>query len=90
MRLMLSGALVLVQLFIFSCGVTPNRQAIGTKYTSDIPPLEVEFAYKIGNVTNKRGSKYITLYSTEVRNVWVEIENIGPNDMRPWPLLLQK
>lgn len=82
MRFMLSGALVLIQLFIFGCAATPNRQAIGTKYTSDIPPLEVEFAYKIGNVENKRDSKFITLYTTEVRNIWVEIERIGLTDSR--------
>ena len=35
------------------CATTSVREAVGTKYTSDIPPLKIEFAYNIANVKNK-------------------------------------
>jgi hypothetical protein len=58
------------------CTTAPVRQAIGRKYVSSLPPLEVEFAYAIGNVENNDNDKLITLYTTEVKPVWVEVDPI--------------
>jgi len=80
MKLKLSTALVLLCFIFIGCAITPNRQAIGTTYTSDVPPLEVEFAYQISNVKNSGNDKLLTLYTTEVRDVWVELYKINVID----------
>ena len=36
----------------------------------------MEFAYKIGDVKNKKDSKFLTLYTTEVRNIWIELHRL--------------
>ena len=80
MKLRLSVILALVCIFTIGCQSTPIRQAVGTKYTSDYPPLEVEFAYRIGNVKDKADDKLISLHTGEVRDIWVELIRIHAND----------
>ncbi len=80
MRLSYTAVYVLIGMVIYGCAATPVREAIGTKYTSSIPPLEIEFAYKIGQVKNRGNDKFLTLYTTEVRNVYVELDQLRVND----------
>ena len=69
MGMIKAGVYLLVGFVLCGCAAAPVREAVGTKYTSDIPPLEIEFAYKIGNVKNHGNDKFITLYTHKFHSV---------------------
>ena len=80
MKLKLSVILALTCLATISCSSTPIRQASGTRYTSKIPPLDVEFAYRIGDVQDYGNDKYLDLSTTDVRGIWVDLIHLQVND----------
>ncbi len=80
MRMTITSVYVLIGLAFYGCATTSVREAVGTKYTSDIPPLKIEFAYNIANAQNKGNDKLIHFYSNKVRDVYVELYRLKVND----------
>jgi hypothetical protein len=59
------------------CASAHLREASGKKYTSSIPPLEVEFAYHIKQDYDHGRDIQIEFANREVKPIWVELEYLN-------------
>ena len=62
------------------CAANPVREATGKTYTSDIPSLQVDFAYHIEQEKDYGRDKWIKFANREIKPVWVELSYITARD----------